>query len=81
VQEFVGNDGIVHSHASFVENTHDGLFLLKGAREFSARFLACIGNLEVRQAADMGRVVFDLARLKPLLKALSEKRIVKVLTP
>ena len=29
MQQFVGNDGIEHAHAPFVENAHDRLFALE----------------------------------------------------
>ena len=40
VQQVVGNDGVEHAHATFVEHAHDGLFALQLFGQ--ARRRACV---------------------------------------
>ena len=63
MQQLVGNDGVVHAHAAFVEHAQDGLVALQARRPASRRSAsASAGNLELRQRLHVAGVVHQMVR-------------------
>ena len=61
IEEFVGDDGVEHAHAAFVEHTHDGFAFRELASHASAQFLIGGGERDALQVPDLALVVRDRA--------------------
>ena len=81
VEVLVIDDGVVHAHAAFVEDTHDGHPVGQLARQAAAGG----GRVGVQtahvQVTHMGRVVLDGARLDPRPDRLVRERVGQVVAP
>ena len=73
MQQFVGDDGVEHAHAAFVEHAHDGLLLAEPAGGAPAELLVGQRQLEQAQVLHVALVVGDHAFLEPLAQAVLEE--------
>src|SRR6266550_2972069 len=81
IEKFVGDDGVEHAHAAFVEHTHNGLALLELAPDASAQFLIGGGERDALQVRDLAFIVRDRAGGQPLAQSALEVRVGKLLAP
>src|ERR1700681_4502555 len=75
MQQLVGNDGVVHAHATFIEHAEDGFVALQMSRHFARGGLDVRRQLEILQGMNMASVVADRLAFKPTIESL-EKEIV-----
>jgi hypothetical protein len=80
-QELVGDDGVVHAHAAFVEDTHDGLVHAKVVGDLLGDGAGLGRNRDLGERLDVGDLVLDDTGLQPALQAAEEQRVVEVLAP
>ena len=81
MQQFVGDDGVVHPHTAFVEDTHDGLLALELAGEFAAKRLSGTGELHVPDGSDMTEIVRHALAAQPLPQSAQEKLVGEIGAP
>ena len=69
VQEFVGNQRVVHSHAPLVEHTEDGWIVQQFLRDVGASLFRALQPGRRLIGSNVRVVVTDVLALEPLLQA------------
>ncbi len=77
IQQTIGNDGIEHSHTTFVENSHNCFLRKQVFGKLDAQFPRFGRNLHLQKGLDVTSRVFELARGQPFIEPLKELRIGK----
>ena len=65
VEEPIGDDRVVHPHATLVEDPHEGLLFAELRGDPGTDLLELPGHLDRRHRHDMARVVADFASGEP----------------
>ena len=81
MEKFVGDDRVVHPHASLVEDPHDRLLRAEPFGEADPLPGDRAGDHHLLVRGDVGEVVPDLPPLHPLLQSLEEEVVREVLAP
>ncbi len=80
-EEFVGDDGVEHAHAAFVEDAHDGFFAAEVGGDFLRHGAGAGGDFALCQRLDMGRFVLHDAGLEPGGEVFQKGLVSKILAP
>ena len=73
IEQLVVDDGVVHAHAAFVEDAHDGLAMPEIGGELGAELCAVGGQLAFVERVDVREIVRDLAGAEPFVESVLEK--------
>ena len=65
IEQFVLDDGVVHAHAAFVEDAHDGFFAARVVRPGPCRVCFGAGDLDFLQRRDVLGRMLDFALVEP----------------
>src|SRR5271167_1656802 len=76
MQQLVGNDGVVHSHTTFIKHAQDGFVALQMGSHFTRGGLDVGRQLKIVQRMNMTSVVTDRLTLEPEIKS-PKKEIVR----
>ncbi len=80
-EELVGDDRVIHAHAAFVENAHDGLLHAQLVGELLGEGLRLGGHGGLGERLDVGNLVLGDAGLEPLGEFAEEVGVVEVVAP
>ena len=81
MQQLVGDDRVIHPHATLVENPHDRLVALQLPRQPRAQFARFARQRQRRQRLHVRRGVHDPLALQPPFQVRQEELVVEVLAP
>ena len=81
MQEVVGDDGVKHAHAAFIEDAEDGFLRAEAAAEVAAEALVLGGEFQMGEIADVGLIVGNAVGFEPLAEAVLEEGIGEGLAP
>src|SRR5271157_6592733 len=81
VEYLVGNNGVVHPHAAFIEYAQDGAFLQDRGCHVAARLFCGRSNLQRAEWVHLTLIVADGLPLQPALKPVEEILIAKIFAP
>jgi hypothetical protein len=81
VEQFVVDDRVVHPHAAFVEDAHDGFAMLQFSSEAGAEFRGFGGQFRKIERFYVRNVVGDFARAQPLVESRGEIRVGELPAP
>ena len=81
VQQFVGDDGVVHPHAALVEHAHDRLLAPEFFCKLPAGLARSGGHFQLVESANVRCVVFDFPLPHPIPQRALEEGVVEVLAP
>ena len=81
VQKLVGNDGIEHAHAAFIEHAKNGFVPAKSAGELTTGLLVIGRQFQQREIAHVGLIMRDGAGAQPLMQTRFEKAVREGFTP
>ena len=81
MEQFIRDDGIIHPHAAFVENTEDGLLSPELQAELPAQLLIGFRQIRKRKILDVALVVGEGALGEPSPQAVFEQVVRKVPAP
>jgi len=81
VEQFVGNDGVVHPHAALVEHPHDRLLMAQFFGETAPEFFRRGGHLHFAEGPGVRGVVADLPLFEPGAEPVEEEGVGEILAP
>ena len=80
-EELVGDDGVIHAHAAFVEDAHDGFAGAEVGGDGGGGFGRGGGDLGFGEGSDVGRAVLEGAFGEPCFEAGKEEVVFEIFAP
>ena len=81
IEQMAGDDGVEHTHAAFIEDSHDGFIPAQLIGEPVSDGIELVGNRLGRQGPDMAQIVFASSGIQSLVQLVSEVVITKSFAP
>src|SRR5690606_38621604 len=81
MEQIIGHNGVVHAHAAFVKNAHDGLGSTEPTCKRTADIFVCRRDFHEVKGCDMSKVVLNSPFLQPFAKAAVEKIVPEIHAP
>ena len=81
IEQFIGDDGVVHAHASLVEYPHDGFITFELAPKFSAQSFRGRRKLRRCERSNVAGIMDYRFAIQPAAKSLEEVVVLKIRTP